>query len=62
MENIVFQRKKIVYRIVYWTTKKVKILFPLKDKNIYPACKIYHAPPFPFFPRKKAAHKQKNTT
>ena len=31
------------YRIsIKWITKKVKSLFPLKDKNIYPACKIYH--------------------
>ena len=30
------------YRIsIKWITKKVKSLFPLKDKNIYPACKIY---------------------
>ena len=24
------------------TTKKAKSLFPFKDENIYPACKIYH--------------------
>lgn len=27
---------------VNWITKKVKRLFQLKDKNIYPECKIYH--------------------
>lgn len=31
------------YRIlVNWITKKVKSLFPLRDQNIYPVCKIYH--------------------
>ena len=27
---------------IYWITKKVKSLFPLKDKNIFPTYKIYH--------------------
>ena len=27
--------------IIKWSTRKVKSLFPLKDKNPYPACKIY---------------------
>ena len=26
---------------VKWITRKVKSLFPLKDRNIYPSCKIY---------------------
>ena len=30
------------YRIsIKWITKKVKGFFPLKDKNMYPSCKIY---------------------
>ena len=27
--------------VVKWLTKKVKSLFPLKDRNLYPSCKIY---------------------
>ena len=27
---------------VVWKTKKVKVLFPLKDKNLHPSCKIYY--------------------
>ena len=31
------------YRIsIKWITKKAKRLFPLKDKDICPACKLYH--------------------
>ena len=31
------------YRVsINWITKKVKRLFPFKDKNFYPGCKIYH--------------------
>ena len=26
---------------VKWLTKKVKTLFPLKDRNLYPSCKVY---------------------
>ena len=26
--------------LIYWITKKVKSLFPFKNKNIYPDCKI----------------------
>ena len=26
---------------VKWLTKKVKSLFPLKDRNLHPSCKIY---------------------
>ena len=26
---------------VKWLTKKVKSVFPLKDRNLYPSCKIY---------------------
>ena len=27
---------------IVWKTKKVRSFFPLKDKNLYPSCKIYH--------------------
>ena len=27
---------------ISWKTKKVKILFKIKDKNLYPACKIHY--------------------
>lgn len=30
------------YISINWITKRVKKLFPLKDKNTYPTCKIYH--------------------
>ena len=36
----VFTEEKYDFRIV-WKTKKVKQLFPLKEKNPYPSCKIY---------------------
>ena len=30
------------YRLsIKWLTKKVKTLFPLKDRNLHPACKVY---------------------
>ena len=36
----VFTKEKNNFRIV-WKTKKVKQLFPLKEKNPYPSSKIY---------------------
>ena len=36
----VFTKEKYDFRIV-WKTKKVRQLFPLKEKNPYPSCKIY---------------------
>ena len=30
---------------IKWSTKKVKQLFPVKDKNPHPACKIYQCAP-----------------
>lgn len=34
-----YQLKSFAFQCI---TKKVKRLFPLKDKNVYPTCKIYH--------------------
>ena len=28
--------------LITWKTRKIKTLFPIKDKNLYPSCKIYH--------------------
>ena len=36
----VFTKEKYDFRNV-WKTKKVRQLFPLKEKNPYPSCKIY---------------------
>ena len=38
----VFTKEKYDFRIV-WKTKKVRQLFPLKEKNPYPSCKIYES-------------------
>ena len=27
---------------ISWKTRKIKSLFKIKDKNLYPACKIYY--------------------
>ena len=27
---------------ISWKTRKMKTLFKIKDKNLYPACKIYY--------------------
>ena len=35
----VFTKEKYDFRII-WKTKKVRQLFPLKEKNPYPSCKI----------------------
>ena len=41
--KIFYHFKNAIYSIsINWITKKVKSLFPLKDKNIHPPCKIYH--------------------
>ena len=36
----VFNKEKYDFRIV-WKTKKVRQLFPLKEKNAHSSCKIY---------------------
>ena len=30
------------YDLIVWLTKKVRSFFPLKDKNLWPSCKIYY--------------------
>ena len=30
------------YDLIVWLTKKVRLFFPLKDKNLCPSCKIYY--------------------
>ena len=45
-ENKSKDSKKNFYQLKIFAfqciTKKVKRLFPLKDKKVYPTCKIYH--------------------
>ena len=36
----VFTNDKYIFRVV-WETKKIRSLFPLKDKNKWPSCTIY---------------------
>ena len=35
-----FTKNKFLFRIV-WKTRKIRTLFPVKDKNLHPACVIY---------------------